>query len=102
MGRKRPVHRRKRLPAAVQLFMLGGGAIGILAIISLVIAFSGLLDAVYMDLTMNLPKFGYVINADGTEDGNEIFKVYQQDAVHWVGRHGGGPDIRRDRARPGD
>ena len=79
MGRKRPVHRRKRLPAAAQLFMLGGVAVGVMAIISLVIAFSGLLDAVYMDLTMNLPKFGYVINAaTGTEDGNEIFKVYQQ------------------------
>ena len=78
MGRKLLRRRRRRLPAIVPVFMIAGLMVFIMALIGVVIGFSGLLDAVYMDLSMTLPKFDYTITETGGEDGNETFKVYQQ------------------------
>ena len=78
MGRKLLRRRRRRLPAIVPVFMIAGLMVFIMALIGVVIGFSGLLDAVYMDLSMTLPKFDYIITETGGEDGNETFKVYQQ------------------------
>ena len=58
------------------------------AIIGFAVNATGFLDAVYMDLTLTLPKFGYEIK-DGQETGNETFKAFQQMRMIGAGILGG-------------
>ncbi len=58
------------------------------AIIGFTINATGFLDAVYMDLTLTLPKFNYEI-VDGQETGNETFKAFQQMRMIGAGILGG-------------
>ena len=60
----------------------------ITAIIGFTINATGFLDAVYMDLTLTLPKFNYEI-VDGQETGNETFKAFQQMRMIGAGILGG-------------
>ena len=68
--------------------MIGAIIIFITAIIGFTINATGFLDAVYMDLTLTLPKFDYKIK-DGQETGNETFEAFQQMRMIGAGILGG-------------
>ena len=68
--------------------MVGALIIFITAIIGFTINATGFLDAVYMDLTLTLPKFNYEIR-DGQETGNETFVAFQQMRMIGAGILGG-------------
>ena len=80
------IPKRPGKPGAV--IMVGALIIFITAIIGWTINATGFLDAVYMDLTLTLPKFGYEIK-DGQETGNETFKAFQQMRMIGAGILGG-------------
>ena len=70
--------KRPGKPGAI--IMVSALIVFVTAIIGFTINATGFLDAVYMDLTLTLPKFGYEIR-DGQETGNETFKAFQQMGV---------------------
>ena len=78
--------KRPGKPGAI--IMVSALIVFITAIIGFTINATGFLDAVYMDLTLTLPKFGYEIR-DGQETGNETFKAFQQMRMIGAGILGG-------------
>ena len=68
--------------------MIGALIIFITAIIGFTINATGFLDAVYMDLTLTLPKFNYAI-VGGQETGNETFDAFKQMRFIGAGIFGG-------------
>ena len=77
-GRQRPSGRQKSA-AVASMFAIGGLLVFGMAIMGAVIGYGGVLNAVYMDLTMTLPKFDYGISEEtGWEKGNETFNAYVQ------------------------
>ena len=78
--------KRPGKPGAI--IMVSALIVFITAIIGFTINATGFLDAVYMDLTLTLPKFGYEIR-DGQEAGNETFKAFQQMRMIGAGILGG-------------
>ncbi len=68
--------------------MVGALIIFITAIIGFTINATGFLDAVYMDLTLTLPKFNYKI-VGGQETGNETFDAFKQMRFIGAGIFGG-------------
>ena len=78
--------KRPGKPGAI--IMVSALIVFVTAIIGFTINATGFLDAVYMDLTLTLPKFGYEIR-DGQETGNETFKAFQQLRMIGAGILGG-------------
>ena len=78
--------KRPGKPGAI--IMVSALIVIVTAIIGFTINATGFLDAVYMDLTLTLPKFGYEIK-DGQETGNETFKAFQQMRMIGAGILGG-------------
>ena len=78
--------KRPGKPGAI--IMVSALIVFVTAIIGFTINATGFLDAVYMDLTLTLPKFGYEIR-DGQETGNETFKAFQQMRMIGAGILGG-------------
>ncbi len=56
--------------------LIGGIMVMLVAIVGMVVAFSGVIESTYMSLAFKTPKFDYSI-VNGVETGNEMFEVYK-------------------------
>ncbi|MCY4490389.1 MAG: matrixin family metalloprotease [Thaumarchaeota archaeon] len=66
---------RRRQTGIGGVVVIGGLMMMAVAMIGVVISFSGWIEETYMELALETPKFDYMI-IDGAETGNEMFNIY--------------------------
>ena len=66
----------RKKPAIAPVMLIGGIMMMAMALIGVVITFSGAVESTWMDLALETPGFDYDI-IDGEETGNEMLNIYQ-------------------------